>query len=98
VEGVIADHPDVAEAAVVGVPDERWGRRVRAVVVPREGSLESLSAGAVIDHCKASPELADYEVPKEVQIRESLPRADDGSVRRSVLDGESSDASGSNGG
>jgi acyl-CoA synthetase (AMP-forming)/AMP-acid ligase II len=98
VEGVIADHPDVAEAAVVGVPDERWGRRVRAVVVPREESLESLSPEAVIDHCKASPGLADYEVPKEVQIRESLPRADDGTVRRSVIDGESTDASGSNGG
>jgi acyl-CoA synthetase (AMP-forming)/AMP-acid ligase II len=98
VEGVIADHPDVAEAAVVGVPDERWGRRVRAVVVPREGSQESLSPEAVIDHCKASPGLADYEVPKEVQIRESLPRADDGSVRRSALAGESSGESGTGGG
>ena len=38
VEDVLAAHPDVAEVAVIGVPDERWGETVRAIVVPRNGA------------------------------------------------------------
>jgi len=70
VEQVIAGHPAVAQVAVIGLPDELWGERVHAIVVPRPGS--SLSAEEVTAHARKS--LAGYEVPKSVEIRtEPLP-------------------------
>jgi fatty-acyl-CoA synthase len=84
VENVLATHPDVAEVAVVGVPDPMFDERVRAVVVPRPGrtpSVESLRA-----HAAAS--LADYKVPAEVRLVSELPRNPSGKVlkRRLVSD------------
>ncbi len=70
VESAIHEHPDVAECAVIGVPDDQWGERVHAVVVPRSGAL--LDAAAIQVHCRAL--IAGYKVPKSVDIRdEPLP-------------------------
>jgi o-succinylbenzoate---CoA ligase len=82
VEAVLEAHPDVLEAAVVGLPDERWGEAVTAIVVTHEGAApdgEELRA-----HCAAA--LAPYKVPKRVVLRrEPLPRTRSGKLLRREL-------------
>jgi fatty-acyl-CoA synthase len=83
VESALARHPAVAEVAVVGVPDDIFGERVRAVVVPRAGahvSLEELRAWAG-DH------LADYKLPQELSVVKELPRSAAGKVLKRELSG-----------
>ena len=60
VESVLAGHPDVAEVAVIGVPDPKWGEVPRALVVPRPGT--SLTAEALLAYCQGR--LARYKTPK----------------------------------
>jgi fatty-acyl-CoA synthase len=68
IENVLHEHPAVKEAAVVGVPDERWGEVcVAFVVLAGEASEEAL-----LEHCRAA--LARYKVPKTVRFVDSLPR------------------------
>jgi acyl-CoA synthetase (AMP-forming)/AMP-acid ligase II len=70
VESAISTHPSVAQVAVIGIPDERWGEAVHAIVVCRPG--EALTNVDVIAHARTS--LAGYKVPKSVEIRsEALP-------------------------
>lgn len=70
VENVIASHPAVAACAVFGIPDERWGEAVHAVVVPVAGS--NLRAEEVQAHCRQR--IAGYKCPKSVELRtEPLP-------------------------
>jgi acyl-CoA synthetase (AMP-forming)/AMP-acid ligase II len=70
VEEVLARHPKIAEAVVIGVPDEKWGETVKAVVVVKEG--KNLSEGEVIDHCRQY--LASYKKPTSVAFVEALPK------------------------
>lgn len=81
VEDVLAAHPDLAEVAVIGVPDERWGETVRAVVVPREG--------AVVDPANviafARERLAHFKCPTGVDVVAALPRTATGKVRKTEL-------------
>ena len=70
VEGALARHPAVAEAAIIGVPDPTWTQRVVAVVVTREG--ESVSAEELIEHCRAH--IASYKKPSAVEYVDALPR------------------------
>jgi acyl-CoA synthetase (AMP-forming)/AMP-acid ligase II len=64
VEEVLKAHPAVLDAVVVGVPDERWGQRVAAVVAPRAGREVTL---ALLDeHCR--PRIAGYKVPRELRV------------------------------
>jgi fatty-acyl-CoA synthase len=83
VENALASHPDVAEVAVVGVPDPIFDERVRAVVVPRPGrtpSVESLRS-------HAATSLADYKVPSEFHFADELPRNPSGKVlKRGLID------------
>ena len=82
VESAISTLDGVAEVAVIGVPDERWGEAVHAVVVPRAG--REIAPDAVIAHCRAL--IANYKVPKSVEIRgESLPLSGAGKVLKTVL-------------
>jgi len=81
VERVLYALPQVAEAAAVGVPDERWGERVVAVVVLRPGT--SLSLDELNAHCK--PLLAGFKSPRELVIRDSLPRNPSGKVLKRIL-------------
>jgi acyl-CoA synthetase (AMP-forming)/AMP-acid ligase II len=74
VEGVLKSHPDVFDVLVVGVPDDRWGERVTAVVQAREGrvpSVEELDA-----HCRK--EIAAYKAPKQVFLVDQISRAPSG--------------------
>ncbi len=81
VERVIYQLPQVSEAAVIGVPDERWGERPVAIVVAKEG--QSLEYGELEAHCRAH--LAKFKVPKELHLTNSLPRNPSGKILKREL-------------
>lgn len=81
VERVLYRIPEVAECAVIGLPDEKWGERPVAVVVPKPGA--TLSAEAMERECRKN--LARFKVPKEFHFREALPRNPSGKVLKRVL-------------
>ena len=81
VEIVLEDHPSVAEAAVTGVPHERWGEQVTAWVVPRDG--HGFDEAALIAHARTR--LAGYKCPKRVFRLAALPRNHVGKIIRSAL-------------
>jgi len=74
VEAALKAHPEVFDAIVVGVPDERWGQRVAAVVQARPGTVPSLDA--LDAHCRGY--LAGYKVPKEVHLVSEVVRSPSG--------------------
>lgn len=84
VEEVLNRHPAVLEAAVFGVPDERWGEAVYAVVAVRPGTDDATLDDALGQHCRAS--IAGYKVPKHIEVRtEPLPKSGPGKVLKRAL-------------
>ncbi|MFO0891229.1 MAG: AMP-binding protein [Isosphaeraceae bacterium] len=81
VEEFLHHHPDVAEVAVVGLPDPRYGEIVAAWVVPRAGA--SLAPESVLDYCQGR--IARYKVPQHIAIVPTLPRTVTGKVRKHIL-------------
>jgi fatty-acyl-CoA synthase len=81
VEDAIYSHPDVAECAVIGIPDERWGEVGRAIVVRRAGA--ALDEQAVLDHLDGR--LARYKLPRSVVFADGLPRSGAGKVLKAEL-------------
>ncbi|MFL6120803.1 AMP-binding protein [Actinophytocola sp.] len=81
VERVIDELPDVVESAAVGVPDERTGEQVAAVVVLRAGA--TLTEDEVREHC--AERLARFKVPRTVRFADELPHSPTGKVRRAAL-------------
>jgi long-chain acyl-CoA synthetase len=82
VESVIASHPAVREVAVVARPDERWGERVHAIVVPEPGA--EIDADAIVEHCR--PHIAGFKIPRSVELRaEPLPKSGAGKVLKAQL-------------
>ena len=81
IERVLYELPEIAEAAVIGIPDERWGERPLAVVVTAQGA--AFSSEAILAHCRAK--LAGFKVPKAVMQRESLPRNPSGKILKRLL-------------
>jgi acyl-CoA synthetase (AMP-forming)/AMP-acid ligase II len=81
IEDVLAAHPGVLEAAVLGVPDERWGESLRAYVVARAGAV--LEPRELDAHCRAA--LAGYKVPKAFRFVTGLPRNAGGKVLKNEL-------------
>ena len=80
VEDVLSKHPDIVEAAVIGVPDPQSTERVKACVVRKR---ETLTEDEVIRHCRES--LAGYKVPKVVQFYPELPKSNVGKILRRDL-------------
>lgn len=84
VEDAVFSHPKVAEVAVIGVPDEKWGELVTALVTLTAG--EELTTEEVITHCRTL--LAGYKCPKRVEFRETLPRTATGKLQKFKLRAE----------
>ncbi len=81
VEAAIAELPDVAECAVVGVPDDRWGEVGRVYVIPVAG--RAVTGADIIAHCTSR--LAKFKVPKTAAITDTIPRTASGKVQKHLL-------------
>ncbi|MCH8507099.1 MAG: long-chain-fatty-acid--CoA ligase, partial [Ectothiorhodospiraceae bacterium] len=82
VENVISQYPGIHQCAVIGVPDDLWGERVHAIVVPAAG--QALDPDALIAHCRQK--IAAYKCPRTVEIRqEGLPLSPVGKVLKNEL-------------
>jgi fatty-acyl-CoA synthase len=81
VEDCLYQYAGVAEAAVIGVPDARWGETVKALVVLRAGS--DATEADLIAHCRAR--LAHFKCPTSVEVREVLPRTATGKLQKFKL-------------
>ncbi len=81
VEQVLYALPEIAEAAVIGVPDEKWGETGLAVLVPKPGCV--IDEQAVLEHCRRN--LARFKVPKSIVLAEALPRNAAGKVLKREL-------------
>ena len=81
VEDALFSHPDVAEVAVIGVPDEKWGELVMALVVAAPGS--TLDEATLIAYCKTK--LAGYKCPKRIEFRDVLARTATGKLQKFKL-------------
>jgi acyl-CoA synthetase (AMP-forming)/AMP-acid ligase II len=81
VEACLHEHPDVLDAAVIGVPHERWGETPKALVVLRDGV--DFDEGALIAFCRER--LAHFKCPTSVEQREALPRTATGKLQKYLL-------------
>jgi fatty-acyl-CoA synthase len=81
VENVLFEHPAVTDAAVIGVPDDRWGETVKAFVVFQKGL--TATPDEIIDFCR--PHLAGFKLPRSVEVIDAIPRTTTGKVLKREL-------------
>lgn len=81
IEEVLMLHPQVFEAVAVGVPDQKWGEAVHAIIVPK--SEQHGTPDDLLNYCRDN--LAGYKVPKSLEFRQDLPRNPGGKVLKRVL-------------
>ncbi len=81
VEYCVFGHPRVAEVAVIGVPSERWGETIKALVVRGEGT--EVTEAEIIAHCKQR--LAGYKAPTSVEFRDEIPHTATGKIQKFKL-------------
>ena len=81
VENVLHSHPKIREAAVFGIPDEKWGESVCAAVILKEN--ESLTEEEIIAYCREN--IASYKKPRKVIFCESFPRNALGKIQKGEL-------------
>ena len=81
VEDALYTHPAVADAAVIGIPDEKWGESVKAVLVLKEGM--QASEKEIIEFCKER--LASYKKPKSVEFWDTVPKTTTGKIKKNEI-------------
>jgi long-chain acyl-CoA synthetase len=81
VEDVLYTHPAVLHAAVIGVPDKKWGEAVKAVLVLKHGM--KATEEEIIEYCKNN--LAGYKKPRYVEFRDSLPMTGSGKIQKNLI-------------
>jgi fatty-acyl-CoA synthase len=81
VELVLREHPDIAEVAIIGVPDAKWGEVGRALIVP--STRRSISLDAIREYCASR--LARYKHPTSVVIIDEIPRNVTGKIQKAEL-------------
>ena len=81
VEDVLYTHPAVSQAAVVGIPDEKWGEAVQALVVLKQG--EKGDEKEFIDHCRKK--LAGFKCPKFLEFRDEFPQTSLGKINKKQI-------------
>ena len=81
IDQILAEHPKVAEAVAVGIPDRYRGETVKAFVVLKPG--ETATAEEILNFCRQN--LAKYKVPTQVEFREALPKSSSGKILRRIL-------------
>ena len=81
VERVLAEYPGVAEVAVIGIPDEKWGEQIKAVVAPLPG--EQIDADKLVEFCRER--LAHFKCPRSIDVLEALPRNATGKILKRTL-------------
>ena len=83
-ENVIGGHPEVLDVAVFGLPDEEFGERVHAVVVPKNGVAEDAALAArILDFCRA--EIGKIKSPRDIEFATALPRSEAGKILKKEL-------------
>lgn len=81
IEEVLYCHPNILEAAVIGVPDPKWGETIKAFIVMKPE--KQLTENEVIEFCQS--QIASYKKPRVIEFVESLPRNASGKVLKTVL-------------
>jgi len=81
VEDALYQHPDVAEAAAIGVPDDKWGETIKGLVVLRPGA--TTTEADLIEHCRSR--MAHFKCPTSIEIRDELPRTATGKLQKFKL-------------
>jgi acyl-CoA synthetase (AMP-forming)/AMP-acid ligase II len=81
VEDALFSHPAVAEVAVIGVPDAKWGETIKALVVTANGS--TVTEAELIEHCRSL--IASYKCPTSIEFRDELARTATGKLQKFKL-------------
>jgi len=82
VENAVSTHPAIAEVAIIGIPSDKWGEAVHAIIVLKQG--QSATEVEIIEHCRS--QIANYKLPRSVSFREeTLPLSGAGKILKREL-------------
>ncbi|WP_020681326.1 fatty acid--CoA ligase [Marinobacterium rhizophilum] len=84
-ESLISTHPDVAAVAVIGIPDERWGERPSALIVPSSGNLTSAVLEQHLQQYVDSGRINKWAVPKTIKLADDIPKTSVGKIDKKLI-------------